>query len=161
MAQNHPMNFLRISTELRMEVYKSVIHDCFASGNLRGLVGIFLACRKTHEELQLLFTTRVLTLLNAQGIWIKTCRDDLTVSYRPLRLASSLSTLFSTTGTTTLTIGLPEPIEWSEWPRSIPKWKRWNDMPWLEETHHPTNPTPAMGRVEYRLMLHVGSTLEL
>lgn len=134
MANNHPTKFLHLSTELRLEVYKSVIHDCLASGNLSGLVGIFLACRKIHEELQLLFTTRVLTLLAAQHTWIKTCCDDTTVSYRPLRLASSLSSLFSTAGTPTLTIGLPEPIEWSEWPRFTPKWrKRWNDMPCLEE----------------------------
>jgi hypothetical protein len=122
MTETESTSFLHIPIELRLEIYKHVIPGCLASGSPNDLTCLSLVCQVIHEELGQVLTAGVQTVSDAQTAWIKTCQKDREVVYEPLRLLCSYEDLYRSCTASKLTVTSVEPLGWTKWLRSCPKY---------------------------------------
>jgi hypothetical protein len=73
--------FLALPTELRLEVYGTLLKECFADGWAQDFAGLFLCCREVHQVLESEFMTRFRPLLTAKYEW-----ETTSLQKTPLRL---------------------------------------------------------------------------
>lgn len=64
-------SFLRMSTELRLEVYKYLVHDCLATGHAHDIAGLYLSCHEVYTELESEHIDKVRSLLLMKHKWEK------------------------------------------------------------------------------------------
>ncbi|KAF2826852.1 hypothetical protein CC86DRAFT_406096 [Ophiobolus disseminans] len=59
--------FFLLPTELRLEVYKYLIHDCLGEGFAADAAGLYLSCRQIHNKLEAEAIAKIRSLLMAKG----------------------------------------------------------------------------------------------
>lgn len=65
----HPSDLLDLPAELRLQIYEHLIVDCLAHGIVTDVSGLYLACRQTHQEIELEYMGKIKPLLQARSQW--------------------------------------------------------------------------------------------
>ena len=111
-------DFLDLSTELRLEVYKHLIIDQLGNGHASGLAGLFMSCRTVYQELEKEYIANARELLNAQQAWKKTCQETAHLDFEPIRMRISSEDLLCRATGRKLGIFLPITVIWDHTQRT-------------------------------------------